>query len=214
MFSMQRPMPFAALLLCSLAGCPTPATTNDAASTADARGASDAFSVNDAFSASDAFVASDAGQDAFVARDAFVEPGAVATCQARVDAMIARCEGDSARVCLWRGYRELCTQGNTALLNSALACFSGGTFCRSFSDPNEAESCLTALGPSIPMENVSYMNGVISRCGGTPFTPTGATEIFPYVNANSLTDCTGSACTIDAIVMACSASLPSFTCGG
>ena len=214
MSSSHRPLSLAALWVVTLAGCPNPTTdTNDAALRPDAFVSNDAFSSGDAFTASDAFTAGDAGQDAFVPRDAFVEPGAVATCQASVDAMIARCEGSTDRVCLWRGYRELCTRGNTSLLNAALACFASGTFCRSFSDPNEARSCLDALGTSVPVDNVNYMNGVITRCGGTPAAPTGATEIFPYVNANTLTDCTGSACSLDAIVAACAASLPSFTCG-
>jgi len=143
--------------------------------------------------------------------DAHVGSGSVADCQASVDAMIALCSDVPERVWLWRGYRDLCMTGNTALLNSALACLEGGGFCRTFSDANESRACLDALGASIPAENVSVINRVTTRCG-TPVTPSGTNEIFPYANASVFAECTGTACTLDDIVRACAATLPSFAC--
>lgn len=134
------------------------------------------------------------------------------TCESLVDAQIALCAHDPDRVCRWRGYRELCRSGNHGLLKDALQCLSR-TECRSFGDPNEGQRCLDALGARIPEANVAFIRAVLDRCGGGPWTPTAAIEVFPFVRESALSRCSAEACSFDAIVASCGSSLPRFTCG-
>lgn len=130
----------------------------------------------------------------------------VAQCQAMADTLATNCAGSAPRPCLWQGYRQLCTLGNTQLLIDAMTCLDRTT-CRTFSDSNGADACLATAHAAESAVVQSAVSDVCNACMGTGCSMPAATgEILPYLSdadAQMLAGCRGTACTIDAIVAAC-----------
>ena len=164
----------------------------------------------------------DAAQDA--ANDSAVEasPNAdggvgdagslVAECQTLAHHFATLCAGSDPRPCIWNAYADLCKTGQTQLLVDSMKCLDQTT-CRTFSDPNQAATCLDTLHASSQSAAAKkYMSDTCTACNGTNCSQVvGTAEIFPYLgdaDIASLSSCQGSACSVDGIVQACASSIP------
>lgn len=144
------------------------------------------------------------------ATDATVVDGAVitvASCQQLAMAMAANCASTPIRQCIWRGYAQLCATGNTRLLVESMRCLDATT-CRTFSDSNGADACLTAAHASSETPAVrAALTSMCTSCDAGMCSSAGATaEIFPYLsdaNIALVTACRGAACEPETTVMAC-----------
>jgi len=136
--------------------------------------------------------------------------GVVAQCEAQAQHFATLCAGDDIRPCLWNAYAKLCATGKTQLLVDSMNCLDQTT-CRTFSDPNEAATCLAnvhATGESQASKN--FIQNECTSCGSPCPDIGGDAEIIPYLTDSdvaSLSACSSGACTIDAVVQQC-ASVP------
>ena len=142
--------------------------------------------------------------------DATSDGGLVAQCAAQAKHFATLCAGDDIRPCLWNAYAELCATGKTQLLVDSMNCLDQTT-CRTFSDPNEAATCLAnvhATGES--QASKDFIQNECTSCGSPCPDIGGDAEIIPYLTDSdvaSLSTCSPGACTIDAVVQQC-ASVP------
>jgi hypothetical protein len=125
----------------------------------------------------------------------------VGQCEALAQNFADKCAGDDVRPCLWAGYKKLCSTGQTKLLVDSMNCLDART-CRTFSDPNDGESCLQRVhGAGETPAAKAAITMQCSACGGTMCsTVKGTDEIFPYLTDGDLqatsscagtTGCTG-----------------------
>ncbi len=123
---------------------------------------------------------------------------------------------DSERVCIWQAYAHLCQTGRTQLLLDSMMCFGQNPSCWTFSDSNNARTCLNnvhAASPASPAL-VAFATRYCGACdAGGGCADAGASlsgaeaELFPYMTDAQLTET--SACLADA---SCSnTSLPTCT---
>jgi len=142
----------------------------------------------------------------------------VADCQASASNFARLCAGSDPRPCLWNAYAKLCATGRTQLLVDSMKCLKNTT-CRTFSDPNDAASCLAQLhaaGETAAAK--STIQGVCTSCGGSSCsTVSGVAEVLPYLTDAELVDwtsCNANQCTT--LAKGCSSSealAPFAACG-
>ncbi|HEY1958799.1 MAG TPA: hypothetical protein VGH28_24460 [Polyangiaceae bacterium] len=132
--------------------------------------------------------------------------GLVAQCETQAQHFATLCAGDDIRPCLWNAYAKLCATGKTQLLVDSMNCLDQTT-CRTFSDPNEAATCLSnvhATGES--QASKDFVQNECTACGNPCPTIGGDAEIVPYLtdaDVASLASCSSGACTIDAVIQQC-----------
>ena len=128
-------------------------------------------------------------------------------CQALANNFAAKCSFDIGRTCYWGAYAKLCATGETQLLIDSMNCLDSTT-CRTFSDPNQGETCLNNLHTTSQSAAAkAYIQKTCTACGGTGCPAVnGTAEIFPYLtdaDIGALAGCQGSACRLDTIAKAC-----------
>jgi hypothetical protein len=120
---------------------------------------------------------------------------------------------DTERVCIWQAYAHLCQTGRTQLLLDSMMCFGQNPSCWTFSDSNDAATCLNNVHAASPPSPalVAFANQYCGACNtgggcadaGASLSGAGA-ELFPYMTDAQLSQT--SSCLADA---SCNASLPS-----
>jgi hypothetical protein len=171
----------------------------------DASTKSDSPSANDASTTKDAQALVDAAKN-----DA--SPTLVAQCQSMAQNFATLCAGDDVRPCLWNAYAALCASGQTQLLVDSMNCLDQTT-CRTFSDPNEGETCLdTTHTNEESAVSSQYIVDTCNACGDSDCqAEVGVAEIFPYLTDTDITElaaCQGNACDLDSVIANCAGSIP------
>jgi hypothetical protein len=140
--------------------------------------------------------------------------GLVSQCQTLADGFIAAANkcGDTDRACVWKEYHDdLCVSGQTQLLVTSMQCFSMPPYCWTFSDPNQAESCIVQAhktGESAAWQKL--MQNYCSACPSQCMFPIQLWEVGPYLNDNdvaALANCWPQNCT-DNPMIACRNAVP------
>jgi hypothetical protein len=131
----------------------------------------------------------------------------VTECQSLAQNFQQKCAGDDVRPCLWSAYAKLCATGQTQLLIDSMKCLDSST-CRTFSDPNEGESCLAKLhAMSETQAAKSFIQSGCNACdAGNCGTVSGTEEIFPYLldsDFSSLGSCASQAMCSSAFPVSC-----------
>jgi hypothetical protein len=142
----------------------------------------------------------------------------VTECQAAANNFATLCAGSDPRPCLWNAYAKLCGTGQTQLLVDSMKCLDNTT-CRTFSDPNQGESCLAQLHAANETQVAkAAIQSSCNTCGGSSCsTVTGTAEILPYLtdaDLSAFASCNGNAC--NKIASACSSNesiAPFVACG-
>jgi hypothetical protein len=165
--------------------------------------------------------ASDGATDADAAASMDAGP-LVAQCQALAMTFANNCYneyvGDTLtpntnRVCIWQSYAAICRTGRTQLLLDSMMCFGQNPNCWTFSDSNNAATCLNNLHAATPPSSalVAFATqycgacNMVGGCADAGASLSGGTsEVFPYLTDAQLSQT--SSCLADA---SCNASLPS-----
>jgi len=155
----------------------------------------------------------------------------VAQCQALAMQFVTNCydefgaDGgrtpDTARVCLWTAYARLCATGNTKLLVDSMNCFSGNPSCWTFSDCNDACTCLASVHTAEePAATKAFLQKQCTACDGTDCdTITGQYELIPYLSDETIAAvnaCLGNVCSNADAGVHCATDVPDltdFVCG-
>jgi hypothetical protein len=122
----------------------------------------------------------------------------VLACQSAASHFATLCAGSDPRPCYWNAYAKLCATGRTQLLVDSMKCLDNTT-CRTFSDPNEAASCLAQLHAADESASAkTAIENACSSCGGSSCsTITGTAEILPYLadaDLATLVSCASAGC--------------------
>jgi hypothetical protein len=139
-------------------------------------------------------------------------PGSVAECQALANGFATRCAISPDRVCFWNAYAQLCATGHTQLLIDSMKCLDN-TACRTFSDPNQGESCLQALhAQNDSAKAKAYDSAICTACGGQNCNVVNGTdELIPYLvdsDIDAFSTCAGAVCPSSSVLKSCGAPIP------
>jgi len=136
----------------------------------------------------------------------------ITQCQSLAQNFATQCAGDDTRPCYWNAYASLCVTGETQLLVDSMNCLEQDT-CRTFSDPNQGESCLDTTHASEESQaSQTWIVNECTTCGGSQCqSAVGPAEIFPYLtdaDIAALSSCAGSACDLGTLISNCASTIP------
>lgn len=138
------------------------------------------------------------------------DAGLVAQCEAQAKHFATLCAGEDVRPCMWNAYAELCATGKTQLLVDSMNCLDQTT-CRTFSDPNDGETCLASVHATGESQaSKDFIQSWCTACGDPCPDIGGDAEVVPYLtdaDVASVGTCSSDACAIGALIQQC-ASVP------